>query len=145
MIRAVLLDLLGVVYDGDTPIPGAAAAIERLRKAGLPLRFVSNTTRSPRSKIIAQLVAMGIEVADEELLTPARAAVEWLRNHDRQPHLLVHPDLEAEFSGLEGENGRAVVVGDAGEGFDHASLNRAFRELAAGADFVALAVNRTFK
>ncbi|WP_292634210.1 HAD-IA family hydrolase, partial [Mesorhizobium sp.] len=30
-------------------------------------------------------------------------------------------------------------------GFDHASLNRAFRELAAGADFVALAVNRTFK
>ncbi|AZO35163.1 MAG: TIGR01458 family HAD-type hydrolase [Mesorhizobium sp.] len=145
MIRAVLLDLLGVVYDGDTPIPGAAAAIERLRKAGLPLRFVSNTTRSPRSKIIAQLVAMGIEVADEELLTPARAAVEWLRNHDRQPHLLVHPDLEAEFSGLEGGNGRAVVVGDAGEGFDHASLNRAFRELAAGADFVALAVNRTFK
>ncbi|WP_348527559.1 TIGR01458 family HAD-type hydrolase [Mesorhizobium sp.] len=141
----MLLDLLGVVYDGDTPIPGAAAAIERLRKAGLPLRFVSNTTRSPRSKIIAQLVAMGIDVADEELLTPARAAVEWLRNHDRQPHLLVHPDLEAEFSGLEGGNGRAVVVGDAGEGFDHASLNRTFRELAAGADFVALAVNRTFK
>ncbi|WP_348629154.1 TIGR01458 family HAD-type hydrolase [Mesorhizobium sp. WSM3859] len=141
----MLLDLLGVVYDGDTPIPGAAAAIERLRKAGLPLRFVSNTTRSPRSKIIAQLVAMGIEVTDEELLTPARAAVEWLRNHDRQPHLLVHPDLEGEFSGLEGGNGRAVVIGDAGEGFNHASLNRAFRELLAGADFVALAVNRTFK
>lgn len=145
MIRAVLLDLLGVVYDGDTPITGAAAAIERLRNAGLLLRFVSNTTRSPRSAIIAQLTAMGIEVADEELLTPARAAVEWLRSHGRQPHLLVHPDLEVEFSGLEGGSGRAVVVGDAGEAFDHASLNRAFRELVAGADFLALAVNRTFK
>ena len=145
MIRAVLLDLLGVVYDGDTQIAGAASAVERLRRAGLPLRFVSNTTRAPRGAIIAQLAAMGIKVADEELLTPARAAVEWLRKHDRQPHLLVHPDLEVEFSGLEGGNGRAVIVGDAGEAFDHANLNRAFRELIAGADFVALAVNRTFK
>jgi HAD superfamily hydrolase (TIGR01458 family) len=145
MIRAVLLDLLGVVYDGDTPIAGAVAAIDRLRVAGLPLRFVSNTTRSPRSAIIAQLAGMGIKVADEELLTPARAAVEWLRKHGRQPHLLVHPDLEVEFSGLEGGSGRAVVVGDAGESFNHASLNRAFRELVAGADFLALAINRTFK
>ncbi|WP_348630836.1 TIGR01458 family HAD-type hydrolase [Mesorhizobium sp. M2D.F.Ca.ET.140.01.1.1] len=141
----MLLDLLGVVYDGDTPITGAAEAIEHLRNAGLPLRFVSNTTRSPRSAIIAQLGGMGIDVADEELLTPARAAVEWLRRHGCQPHLLVHPDLEVEFAGLEGGSGRAVVVGDAGEGFDHASLNRAFRELVAGADFVALAVNRTFR
>ncbi|RWM25860.1 MAG: TIGR01458 family HAD-type hydrolase [Mesorhizobium sp.] len=145
MIRAVLLDLAGVVYDGDTPIPGAVAAVERLRKAGLPLRFVSNTTRSPRHRIIAQLAALGVELADEELLTPARAAVEWLRRHDRRPHLLVHPKLEAEFSGLEGGNGCAVVVGDAGEAFDYASLNRAFRELVAGADFLALATNRTFK
>ena len=145
MIRAVLLDLLGVVYDGDTPIPGATAAIERLRSTALPLRFVSNTTRSSRRKIMTQLAAMGIEVADEELLTPARAAVEWLRNHGRRPHLLVHPDLEAEFSGLQGGSGKAVVVGDAGEAFNHGSLNRAFRELAAGADFVALATNRTFK
>ncbi|MDX8490943.1 TIGR01458 family HAD-type hydrolase [Mesorhizobium sp. VK22B] len=141
----MLLDLLGVVYDGGTPIAGAAAAVERLRNAGLLLRFVSNTTRSSRSAIIAQLAAMGIEVADEELLTPARAAVEWLRRHGRRPHLLVHPDLEVEFSGLKGGSGRAVVVGDAGEAFDHASLNRAFRELVAGADFLALAVNRTFK
>ncbi|WP_347405186.1 TIGR01458 family HAD-type hydrolase [Mesorhizobium sp. WSM4884] len=141
----MLLDLLGVVYDGDSPITGAVAAIERLRDAHLPLRFVSNTTRSPRSAIIAQLAAMGVEVADEELLTPARAAVEWLRKHGRQPHLLVHPDLEVEFSGLKGGSGRAVVIGDAGEAFDHASLNRAFRELVAGADFLALAINRTFR
>ncbi|WP_312891304.1 TIGR01458 family HAD-type hydrolase [Mesorhizobium silamurunense] len=141
----MLLDLLGVVYDGDTPITGAVAAIERLRDADLPLRFVSNTTRAPRSAIIAQLAGMGIKVEDEELLTPARAAVEWLRKHGRRPHLLVHPDLEVEFSGLQGGSGRAVVVGDAGEAFDHASLNRAFRELVVGADFVALAINRTFK
>ncbi|RUV62082.1 TIGR01458 family HAD-type hydrolase, partial [Mesorhizobium sp. M1A.F.Ca.IN.022.02.1.1] len=71
--------------------------------------------------------------------------VEWLRRHGRQPHLLVHPNLEAEFTGSEGGKSRAVVVGDAGEAFDYAGLNRAFRELVAGADFLALATNRTFK
>ncbi|BAV49452.1 Phospholysine phosphohistidine inorganic pyrophosphate phosphatase [Mesorhizobium loti] len=145
MIRAVLLDILGVIYDADTPIAGAVAAVERLRRAGLPLRFVSNTTRTPREAMIEQLAALGIEVTDAELLTPARAAVEWLRRHECRPHLLVHPDLEAEFSGLEGGNGCAVVVGDAGDALDYAGLNRAFRELVAGADFVALATNRTFK
>ncbi|CDX38000.1 Phospholysine phosphohistidine inorganic pyrophosphate phosphatase [Mesorhizobium sp. SOD10] len=145
MIRAVLLDLLGVVYDGDVQIAGAAAAMERLRGTGLPLRFVSNTTRSSRDAIIAQLAGLGIEVEDEELQTPARAAVKWLRKHGRRPHLLVHPDLEVEFSGVEGGSDKAVVVGDAGEAFDYASLNRAFRELIAGADFLALATNRTFK
>ena len=145
MIRAVLLDLMGVVYDGDTPIAGAVAAIARLRNAALPLRFVSNTTRSPHKTILAQLAGMGIDVPHDELLTPSRVAVEWLRKHDRQPHLLVHPNLAPEFAGLEGRSGRAVVVGDAGEAFDHASLNRAFRELVAGADFVALATNRSFR
>lgn len=39
----------------------------------------------------------------------------------------------------------AVVVGDAGEAFDYLRLNKAFRELVDGADFLALATNRTFK
>lgn len=145
MLRAVLLDLSGVVYDGDTPVPGAVAAIGRLREAGLPVRFVSNTTRSPHAAISAKLASLGIEVGDDELLTPARAAVDWLRAHHRSPHLLVHPALEAEFAGLEGGSGRAVVVGDAGEAFDYARLNRAFRELVDGAELVALATNRSFK
>jgi HAD superfamily hydrolase (TIGR01458 family) len=40
---------------------------------------------------------------------------------------------------------RAVVVGDAGEAFHYASLNRAFRELIDGAVLIALAKNRSFK
>lgn len=145
MIRAVLLDLSGVVYDGDTPIPGAVDAVGRLRAEGLAVRFVSNTTRSPRAAIIRQLAGLGIDISDDELLTPARAAVEWLRAHRCSPHLLVHAELEPEFTGSEGRPHKAVVVGDAGEAFDYLRLNRAFRELVDGAEFVALATNRTFK
>jgi ribonucleotide monophosphatase NagD (HAD superfamily) len=35
MIRGVLLDLAGVIYEGDKALPGALDAIDRLRHAGL--------------------------------------------------------------------------------------------------------------
>ena len=74
MFKGVLLDLGGVVFTGDTPLPGAIAAIERLRAAGLPLRFVTNITRQPRRGVIVQLRGMGIAVEQDEVLTPAIAA-----------------------------------------------------------------------
>ena len=145
MIRAVLLDLSGVVYDGETPIPGAVAAIARLRAEGLPIRFVSNTTRSPHRTIVAQLARLGIAVGRDELFTPARATVEWLTREGCAPHLLVHPDLVPEFAGNTFGDRKAVVVGDAAEAFTYAAMNAAFRQLIDGAEFLALAVNRTFK
>nr|WP_184770697.1 TIGR01458 family HAD-type hydrolase [Aminobacter lissarensis] len=145
MIRAVLLDLSGVVYDGDTPIPGAVAAIARLRGEGLPIRFVSNTTRSPQRAISAQLASLGVAVDGDELFTPARAAVDWLVREGCVPQLLVHPDLVPEFAGNKFGARKAVVVGDAADAFTYAALNAAFRQLIDGAEFLALAVNRTFR
>jgi len=145
MLRGVLLDLAGVVYDGETQIPGAAEAIGRLRAAGLAVRFVSNTTRSPRRSLVDQLARFGIAVPDNELITPAGAAIAWLRHNSRSPFLAVHPNLEPEFEGLHFQGKLALVLGDGGESFDYAVLNEAFRKLMAGADFLALANNRMFK
>ena len=38
-----------------------------------------------------------------------------------------------------------MVIGDAADGFTYAALNAAFRKLLAGAEFLALARNRSFK
>jgi HAD superfamily hydrolase (TIGR01458 family) len=53
--------------------------------------------------------------------------------------------LAQEFEDDSDRAHRAVVVGDAGDAFDYASLNRAFRELIDGANLIALAKNRSFK
>lgn len=145
MISGVLLDIAGVLYDGNVPVPGATEAVERLRQSELSLRFVSNTTRSSKASVVAQLGRLGFPVAVSELFTPAQAALSWLEDHKRTPHLLVHPDLEPDFAGVEQRKGKAVIVGDAGETFDYRRLNRAFRALMEGAEFLALAPNRTFK
>lgn len=145
MAKAALLDLAGVIYDGDVPLPGAGEAIVRLRQANVALRFLTNTTRTPKSRILQRLATMGFEITPEEVFTPAEAAREWLTARDLAPFLVVHPDLVPEFEGLTGTAGEAVVLGDAGEAFTYARLNEAFRRLIDGAEFLALANNRTFR
>jgi HAD superfamily hydrolase (TIGR01458 family) len=145
MIRGVLLDLAGVIYEGEQPLPGAVEAVADLRKAGFGLRFLTNTTRMPRRALLRRLNDMDVPIADEELFTPAQAARAWLVTKGLTPHLLIHPDLAEDFSGIAGTEGEAVVVGDAAQGFSYAALNAAFRKLLEGAAFLALANNRSFK
>jgi HAD superfamily hydrolase (TIGR01458 family) len=145
---AVLLDLDGVLYVEDEPIMGAVEAVAALRGRGLQLRFVTNTTSRPRGDILARLERLGIDVAEPELVTPARLAVEHcVAAGRRRALLLMRDDVKHDLAGLEAvtDHADAVVVGDLGEGFDYAVLNLAFRELLDGAALVALQKNRYWR
>ncbi len=143
--KGTLLDLGGVVYVGERPLPGAIAAIERLRQAGVAVRFLTNTTRSSHRMLLEKLRAMGLDIADNELFTPSLAARRKIERDGLAPYLLVHLALEEDFAGLPKGGPEAVVVGDAGDSFSYAALNHAFRALDAGAEFLALANNRSFR
>lgn len=143
--KGVLLDLGGVVYVGEAPLPGAREAIGRLKEAGLPLRYLTNTTRKPRRALLETLERMDLPVEEDELFMPAIAARALLERNGLSAHLLVHPALEEDIAGLEGGAGDALVVGDAAEGFTYQAMNAAFRVLEGGAEFYALARNRSFQ
>lgn len=145
MIAGVLLDLGGVVYVGDTPLPGAVAALDRLRAADLPLRYITNTTRTPKRAMLDKLHGLGVPAGESELFMPALAARQHLEADGLSPSLLVHPALEEDFDGLPAAGPKAVVVGDAARGFTYEALNAAFRALTGGAEFLALARDRSFQ
>ena len=150
MTRAVLLDLDGVLYVEDEPIPGAVDAVERLRALGLGLRFVTNTTTRARAATLERLARLGFDVAADELLTPVVLARALCRERDHERvALLVAPGTEQDFEGLElveGEQGAdAVIVGDLGDGWSYGALNRAFRLVMDGADLIALQKNRFWR
>lgn len=145
MVKGVLLDISGVIYEGDRALPGAADAVARLRDAGLPLRFLSNSTRSPRRRLVDKLTAMGVSFDPAELFTPAGAVCRWLEETGHRGHFLIHPDLAEDFETAPQQGPKAVVLGDAGPFFTYEALNAAFRVLAGGAPFLALAVNRVFR
>jgi HAD superfamily hydrolase (TIGR01458 family) len=142
--RAVLLDLDGVLYVEGRPLPGAAAAVDELRAAGVALRFVTNTTAQSRRRTLEKLRRLGFAVDERELVTPAVLAVQRCRDRGhRTVALLMQDEVKEEFAELdEGDEPDAVIVGDLGERFGYDVLNRAFRQLLAGAELIALQKNR---
>lgn len=145
MIDGVLLDLSGVLYVGDKVLPGAQQALQRLQSSGLPLRFVTNTTRSPRTEIVRKLQGMGLAIDPDHLYSAPMAALHYLREQGLRAHLLVHPALLPEFNRQPFQGDDAVLVGDAGETFTYAHLNEAFRKLMDGAQLLAMGRNRYFR
>lgn len=144
MIKGVLLDLSGVLYVGDEPIPGAVQAMRRLRDTGMPMRFITNTTRSTCAAVQAKLAGMGFEVGPQDIYTVPRVVRQYALERDLRPYFVIHPNLQAEFSDMRSDEPNAVVLGDAGEAFDYAHLNRAFRLLMGGAPLLVMGENRYF-
>ena len=143
--QALLLDLDGVLYVEDEPVPGAREAVAELRSRGLALRFVTNTTSRPRRQILERLHRLGFELTAEELSTPAALAVAHCAAHDlRRAMLLVRDDVKEDFAELEEADAdvQSVVVGDLGEDFGYDVLNRAFGHVMDGAELIALQKNR---
>lgn len=137
-MKAILIDLDGVLYVGDQAIPGATAAIEWLCREQIPHRFLTNTTSRPRAALVKKLAGIGIEIDEADLITPPVAARSWLLQHRiRRVALFVPEATRGELADLEilpadAESGaEAVILGDLGSGWDFATLNRAFRLLMA--------------
>jgi ribonucleotide monophosphatase NagD (HAD superfamily) len=79
-VRGLLLDLDGTLYVGSEAVPGAREAVARLKEAGLGLRYVTNTTRTPRRAVVERLRWLGFAVTEREVFTPARAAARVIRD-----------------------------------------------------------------
>ncbi len=144
-VSGCILDLDGTVYVGDEMVAGAVSTIETLRHGGVPFCFATNTTRRPRSELVSRLVAMGIEIAPEELFTAPLAAARWLAgvSATRVSLLLAEVTFEefADFT-IDDATPEYVVVGDLGEEWTFERLNLAFRALKRGAALVAIQKNR---
>lgn len=146
MICGVLLDLSGVLYVGNKPLKGATQAVQQLIAAGLPVRYITNTTRKTSDSILQQLADMRFHIRSDELFTAPIAAKYYLKKNHLDPYLLIHPDLEPEFAEYKQSSDiNAVLVGDAGDGFTYDKMNTAFRYIRAGATTLALGINRYFK
>lgn len=124
---------------------GAVEAITRLSDTDLPVRYVTNTTRSTRRDILGRLSEMGFSIQENEVFTAPNAVHDYLEKEHLSPFLVVHPDLEIEFSDLATDKPPAVVIGDAADAFSYQRLNQAFRLIMDGAPLLAMGNNRYFK
>ena len=144
-IKAVCLDLAGVLYQGPRALPGAREALAILRATGLPLRFVTNTSQRSREQILQDLDDLKLDITKGELFTAPQAAHDYLTTHQLKPYCLIHPNLKREFEDLQTHDPDAVLIGDAGNRFDYAHLDTAFRLIHDGAPLIAIGDNRYYQ
>ncbi len=123
---------------GRTPVPGAAEAVERLRRSGASLVFVTNMSALTVAEQEARLAACGID-ATGLVVTSATAAGRLVHTGERVLVVGGPGIVEAvEAAGAEvceSEAVDAVIVG-IDPGFDYDVLGRAMRAVRAGARLI---------
>jgi HAD superfamily hydrolase (TIGR01458 family) len=153
-VRALLLDMDGVVVLKGAAIPGAGDALASLEERGIPYAIGTNTSLISRATLSREMRLAGLPVGAERIVSAASVAAGYCRRHfpDLPLYVMGAPDGLVEFEGLRllshGEaaepdaKAAAVVVGDAAEEFTPRNIQSAFRLLRGGARFVAMHKNR---
>ena len=151
---ALLIDMDGVLYEGERPIPGAAETLRWIDAQQIPHLFVTNTTSRPRAALVDKLARFGITTGAEHILTPPVAATRRLAGRIEGPAALFVPEAtRTEFQGIatvdpesaaDDTSVGAVIIGDYGAHWSYAALNRAFRWLmqAQAPPLIALGMTR---
>jgi 4-nitrophenyl phosphatase len=78
-LRALLIDLDGVMYRGDVPLPGAAEVLPTLASLGIDYAFVTNNATLTPEQYRAKLDRMGIDVDAHRVVTSSIATAAYLR------------------------------------------------------------------
>jgi HAD superfamily hydrolase (TIGR01458 family) len=149
-VRALLLDLDGVIVLAGEAIPGAAKALTELERRGLPYRIVTNTSAVSRSTLSRWSAKLGAPIPPERFESALSASAAWTARHfkERPLYVLASEDARTEFAGQHllshAEAGRrgasvaAVVIGDSPEEATYDNLNRAFRLVLDGAALIGM-------
>jgi HAD superfamily hydrolase (TIGR01458 family) len=149
-IEALLLDIDGVLTISWEPLPGAVQALRRLRRQGITIRLITNTTTKTRRDLAGILRDAGFEVADEEIVTAVVATAAFLRTIGPEANVFVLSDGDA-TGDLEGvhlvdvEEADVIVLGGASDDFTYDTMNRIFRRLMDGARLVGMHRNLFWK
>lgn len=77
-VRAVLLDMDGVVYVGDTVLPGVQELLDYLAGTDRQWLLVTNNSSRTSQAFSDKLAAMGIKAPPDKILGSAEATANWL-------------------------------------------------------------------
>jgi HAD superfamily hydrolase (TIGR01450 family) len=148
----LLFDLDGVVYIGGIAIPGAPEALERAKRSGAHVAYVTNNASRTPAAIAALLDGMGAPVTEADVVTSAQAAARLLADKlpPKSKVLVIGATalrLAVRERGLvpvsTARDNPAAVVQGFGPGIDYGILAQGGLAVDAGALFVATNADST--
>jgi HAD superfamily hydrolase (TIGR01458 family) len=149
-VRALLLDLDGVIVLAGKAIDGATDAIAALERMGMPYRIVTNTSAVSRETLSRWSAKLGAAIPAARFESALSASAAWTARHfpGAPLYVLASDDARTEFAGQRllthdeaaapGATAAAVVIGDSPDEATYENLNRAFRLVLGGATLVGM-------
>lgn len=122
MKKGFLIDMDGVIYNGDTIIPGADTFIKALQDEGIPFLFMTNNSQRTPLDTVNKVAKMGINIKEENVYTSAIATA-W-------------------FLSFMKPKGTAYVLGEGG--LITSLLHQGYTMANSNADFVVVGEGRNF-
>ena len=129
-INGLLIDLEGVLYSDNKLIPGSIDVIKELKREGIKLRFLTNTTTAPRKIILKKLLNFGFDIEEKEIFTPIIATKNYLRDNTvKKISLVTNIEIIEEFKEYEitQKDPEAIIMGDIYKNFNWDILDRIFK------------------
>jgi 4-nitrophenyl phosphatase len=80
-LRAVLLDMDGVLYVGNSALPGVQELLNYLDATGRRWLCVTNNSSRTAQTFSEKLASMNVRVSPQNILGSAQATAEWLAEH----------------------------------------------------------------
>jgi 4-nitrophenyl phosphatase len=147
-------DLDGVLYRGDAPIEGAAAAVDALRRAGHRFLFLTNNSTATTEQYVAKLGRLGLDVSGDEILTSATVTAEVLieRGYRGKKAFAIGGDgvvdeltrADIEIVPRDREEAVDVVVVGSDPSFDYECMRIAANSVRAGAPLIGTNADPSF-
>jgi 4-nitrophenyl phosphatase len=88
-IRAIIIDMDGVLWHGDQAQAGLVEFFQTLRELKLPFVLATNNASLTASQYVEKLAKMGVSVALNEILTSGMATALFLAKHYHPDHTKV--------------------------------------------------------
>jgi 4-nitrophenyl phosphatase len=135
----LLVDLDGVVYRGDDPVPGVAALLMERANAGDDVVYVTNNSMHYRADYVRRLTDLGAPVAPDRIVSAPRATALYLQEHHPEVRRVLAVgagglDRELRDVGLEVVNSGFVAERMAKEGIDGVAASGGAQAVVAGVD-----------
>jgi HAD superfamily hydrolase (TIGR01450 family) len=149
-IKALGIDLDGVVYSGNLLIPHAKESIDTFRNLGKSIYFITNNSGKSRLEIANKLNDLGVEASEEDIYSSGYATAIFLKNLDSQAEAFIigSDGLRNEFDKLsikilDKPRGKYLVVGF-DRCFTYEKISQGYTMIQQGAKFIACNRDKSF-
>jgi phospholysine phosphohistidine inorganic pyrophosphate phosphatase len=139
--KSVLFDIDGVLEFQGKAYPGAVELLNGLRRKGIIIRILTNSTLKSRAHCTTRLAQLGFQIFENEVITASYATAKYLKTlNPTSCWIMLKGKGLDEFKEFrrDTDNPQYIVLGDYRDDFNFENMNKALNLLLKGSKLIVM-------